>query len=135
MLKNKKGITLIALVVTIIVLLILAGISIMMLTGENGILGRAGEAKVQTGIAEVEEAAKLAYMGRLTNMETGITLGNIATDLRAKGYTVEGPLGEGAEVVNNVTIANPVTVINGGTEIVELVLDKGEASARYFAEV
>ena len=36
--KNNKGITLIALVITIIVLLILAGISIAMLTGENGIL-------------------------------------------------------------------------------------------------
>lgn len=33
--KEKKGITLIALVITIIVLLILAGISIMMLTGQN----------------------------------------------------------------------------------------------------
>ena len=40
---NQKGITLIALVVTIIVLLILAGISIQMLTGQNGILVRAGE--------------------------------------------------------------------------------------------
>ena len=39
------GITLIALVVTVIVLLILAAISISMLTGNNGIIGRAGEAK------------------------------------------------------------------------------------------
>lgn len=37
-LKEKKGITLIALVITIIVLLILAGVSIAMLTGDNGIL-------------------------------------------------------------------------------------------------
>ena len=47
--KNKKledrGITLMALVVTIIVLLILAGVSIAVLTGENGILNRATEAK------------------------------------------------------------------------------------------
>ena len=43
--KNNRGITLIALVVTIIVLLILAGISISMLTGQNGILNRATEAK------------------------------------------------------------------------------------------
>ncbi len=43
--KNKNGITLIALVVTIIVLLILAGVSISMLTGQNGILNRAAEAK------------------------------------------------------------------------------------------
>ena len=48
---RNRGITLIALVVTVIVLLILAGISISMLTGQNGILNRAGEAKEQTEVA------------------------------------------------------------------------------------
>ena len=43
--NTNEGITLIALVVTIIVLLILAGISISMLSGDNGILQRAAEAK------------------------------------------------------------------------------------------
>ena len=43
--KGKKGITLIALVITIIVLLILAGISIIMLSGDNSILRRAGDAR------------------------------------------------------------------------------------------
>ena len=41
MLTNNKGITLIALVITIIVLLILAGVSIAMLTGDNGLLTKA----------------------------------------------------------------------------------------------
>ena len=53
--KRNKGITLIALVVTIIVLLILAGISIMMLTGQNGILNRAKEAKESTQQAQEYE--------------------------------------------------------------------------------
>ena len=57
MLKNNKGITLIALVVSIIVLLILAGISINMLTGENGILNRAAEAKKKT-----EDSTDLEYL-------------------------------------------------------------------------
>ena len=51
-LKYKKaesqGITLIALVITIIVLLILAGVSISMLTGDNAILSKAGQAKEAT---------------------------------------------------------------------------------------
>ncbi len=47
-LKKKEGITLIALVLTIIVLLILAGVSIATLTGENGILTRAAEAEEKT---------------------------------------------------------------------------------------
>ena len=46
--KNTKGITLIALVITIIVLLILAGVSIAMLTGDNGILTQAQNAKNKT---------------------------------------------------------------------------------------
>ena len=54
--ENKsRGITLIALVVTIIVLLILAGISISMLTGQNGILNRAVEAKEKTQVANEKE--------------------------------------------------------------------------------
>ena len=56
---QEKGITLIALVVTIIVLLILAGISISMLTGQNGILNRASQAKKAQSTSQVEELAKL----------------------------------------------------------------------------
>ena len=58
--KETKGITLIALVITIIVLLILAGVTIATLTGENGILTRVQEAKSQTEEAEDIEKIKLA---------------------------------------------------------------------------
>ena len=57
--NKNRGITLIALVVTIVVLLILAGISISMLTGQNGILNRAAEAKEKTAKAQEEEFATL----------------------------------------------------------------------------
>src|SRR5699024_6629716 len=53
--KEKNGITLIALVITIIVLLILAGVSIATLTGDNGILTRAQEAKNKTEEAQKDE--------------------------------------------------------------------------------
>ena len=53
--QNENGITLIALVITIIVLLILAGVSIAMLTGENGILTQAQRAKQETENAQAEE--------------------------------------------------------------------------------
>ena len=68
-LKNKKGITLIALVVTIIVLLILAGVTIATLTGENGILTRAQEAKNQTENAEENELRKLTQAEAATHLE------------------------------------------------------------------
>lgn len=64
--KNNKGITLIALVITIIVLLILAAVSIATLTGQNGILTQANNAKTQAGIGEEKEAIGLAYNGAKT---------------------------------------------------------------------
>ena len=57
--KSNRGITLIALVVTIIVLLILAGISIQMLSGENGILSKATQSKEATRGGEVQETVRL----------------------------------------------------------------------------
>lgn len=65
--KNNKGITLIALVITIIVLLILAGVSIAMLTGDNGLLTKAREAKTKSATAEAEEAVKIALATILAN--------------------------------------------------------------------
>ena len=61
--KNNRGITLIALVITIIVLLILAGVSIAMLTGENGILTQAQNAKEETDKATEEEKIQMAVLG------------------------------------------------------------------------
>ena len=65
-LKNNEGITLIALVVTIVVLLILAGVSISMLTGENGIITQAQEAKEQTSYEGAREKLNLI----LTDLQT-----------------------------------------------------------------
>ena len=67
--NQTKGITLIALVITIIVLLILAGVSIAMLTGENGILSQASKAKDETEISGEKEAISLAYTGALTEKQ------------------------------------------------------------------
>ena len=57
---KEKGITLIALIVTIIVLLILAGVTIISLTGENGILGKSSDAKLKREIAKEVEQIKLS---------------------------------------------------------------------------
>ena len=69
--KNAKGITLIALVITIIVLLILAGVSIAMLTGQNGILTQAQNSKTTTENKSAEEKVKLAIMAARSQSETG----------------------------------------------------------------
>lgn len=62
-LKSTNGITLIALVITIIVLLILAGISISMLSGDNGILQKATEAKTRTERQSIIEQARTDVLG------------------------------------------------------------------------
>ena len=68
-LRKEKGITLIALVITIIVLLILAGVTIAALSGDNGILQRASEAKEQTQIQTDEELRRLTQMEAAMNLE------------------------------------------------------------------
>ena len=65
--EKNRGITLIALVVTIIVLLILAGVSISMLTGQNGILNRASEAKEKTKLSQKQEKSDMTSLEDLIN--------------------------------------------------------------------
>ena len=74
--NQEKGITLIALVVTIIVLMILAAVGIATLTGDNGILTRAQEAKDITKKVEIEEQLRLAQLSAKIKKEGGdITIG------------------------------------------------------------
>ena len=68
--QKEKGITLIALVITIIVLLILAAVSIATLTGENGILTRATDAKEETRYATIKEEKDLWKLSKLTDEQT-----------------------------------------------------------------
>ena len=63
--KRNKGITLIALVITIVVLLILVGVSISMLTGQNGILSKANDSKNRTEISTEKEGISLALITAL----------------------------------------------------------------------
>ena len=62
--RNTKGITLIALVVTVIVLIILAGVSISLVLGENGIVNKAKKAKENTELAKVEEETRLNELAK-----------------------------------------------------------------------
>ena len=73
--KRNRGITLIALVITIIVLLILAGVSIAMLTGENGILTQAEKAKTETENAQATEEDRLDEYEDFINGATGVVNG------------------------------------------------------------
>ena len=89
-LKEKSGITLIALVITIIVLLILAGVSIAMLTGDNGILTQATEAKKANIVGEEKEQIGLAMQSLKTkkqedNVTDEITASELDEQLKYDG--------------------------------------------------
>ena len=83
-LRQNSGITLIALVVTIIVLLILAGISIGAITGNNGIINQAQNAKDDTQYAQWEEQIDVAIIdAESKNRDT--TMDNVIEELKNKG--------------------------------------------------
>ena len=99
--KDNKGITLIALVITIIVLLILAGVSIAMLTGDNGILTKATEATTATDLAEVLERVNMELNAQMTNA--------MADDEFDSETDIEGNIGtlpDGYDVTVSVTQSN-----------------------------
>ena len=68
---TDKGITLIALVITIIVLLILAGVTIASLSGENGVLEQTSRARNETNRADLIERVKLDVMSNKIDIELG----------------------------------------------------------------
>lgn len=73
-LKNKNAITLIALVITIIIMLLLAGVAIQMTIGENGLIAKSTQAKSQQAKSELYETAKLSYLNlKAKSIEAGLT--------------------------------------------------------------
>ena len=88
-LNKKDGITLIALVITIIVLLILAAVSIATLTGENGILTRANDAKIETAVAAVKENLRLEQIEKTIDEEE-VTPETLLAEGRVKRTVQEG---------------------------------------------
>ena len=116
--RNQKGITLVALVVTIVVLLILAGTSIAMLSGDTGILTNATRAKAANTEGEVTDAMKMAFnaakMQDISDLNMDITytrninnianiiakeLGGTGTEFEADGSkTDSGTIGKGYKI-------------------------------------
>lgn len=93
--QNKtSGITLIALVITIIVLLILVGVTIANLTGDNSILGQSAKSKEETIIGEEKEKVEIAYGSARTNkLIEDVTVDDLQSELDKMAKT---------EVTNNV---------------------------------
>lgn len=134
--KNTKGITLIALVVTIIVLLILAGVSVMTLVGENGILTQAQKAKKTTEVKSAEEKVKLAVMA-VRSQSTDGTLN--AEQLESEVTTNYGGIAEttAGEFPVTVTIDGKSFIVDsdGNIEELEIVSASDITESLYGAKV
>ena len=126
-LKGQKAITLIALVITIIVLLILAAVSIATLTGENGILTQAQTAKENTEKASLIEQVQVDILGEQTKGNgSGISAGTLKTILGK--YFAEDSIPEDANEITTETILTAKEEY-GGYEIPVSDMYKGEIVA------
>ena len=148
---KEKGITLIALVITIIVLLILAGVSIAMLTGENGILTQANNAKIEQSHGAVKEGIALAYneyqieINTASNMKVASTktvqiqgkeektlasYSSFLDFLESKGYIKEGT----TDVLNVEKLTGSKQALGNGTytDIYKIEEQEGSYVVNYY---
>ena len=122
--KGQGGITLVALVVTIVVLLILAGITIALVFAQNGVVGKAQDAADYSNKGTIADNIQgyivsqqmEAIQGKTPGTDGNITAG-LKTALSAAGISVDETTGSGTITVNadtSVTIAGTITfTLNG----------------------
>ena len=118
-LRKNNGITLIALVITIIVLLILAGVAISMLSGENGILSQSKNAKTKTEKTTFIEQLKIATLGAMTNENHKLDKNVLRSELIKLGIKEEDIMDDGMQgyiVKKEKNVAN----IKSNGEVIEL---------------
>ena len=108
--KNQKGITLIALVITIIVLLILAGISIAMLTGDEGILTKASDSAIENAIGAAKDQVSLAVNAGMEEYYEAKYVTN-STPAQNQQYYIEQEIGNITDKVSGVTISVTAHVV------------------------
>ena len=127
--KNNKGITLIALVVTIIVLLILAGVSIAMLTGQNGILNRASEASYESKLQNAAESMSYNVTEAITAYYNKAYVDNTANDTTSTSLEEAIYAGIGSSISGGKSTADSsVAVTNGLTGATDIKEAGNEAN-------
>ena len=137
-LKNKKGITLIALVVTVVVLIILAGVSINAVLGDNGIIKKANQAASVTKEAEVKEAINRTILEfYLTNdyetledfLKAKAEDGSIDSVTKNADGTLTVKKGEYSVTVENKTNSSGGSSSGGETQTPEITIGEAKVVA------
>ena len=135
---STAGITLVALVVTIVVLLILAGITIVYVLGDNGVFNKASKAKVETELAKMEEQAGIIYADKFIEKQSGqidsISNKDIIDELINKGNQIE-IRSTGEASITGISV-NPTTVKIGQSQTATIKVslkssDNGDGNSYY----
>ena len=119
--KGQGGITLVALVVTIVVLLILAGITIALVFAQNGVVGKAQEAAADSNKGTIADNIQGYIVSRQMDAIQGKTVGDVTADMTTKlgaaGITVNASSNTISIAADtSVTISGPITfTLNGQT--------------------
>ena len=120
--KQEEGITLIALVVTIVVLLILAGVSISLVLNNNGVISKAKDAKNQYAEAQTNDEKQLNEVSDWIDTKVGDTTGGSDYDPASDGV----PIPEGYYYVGG-TKAKGIVISDN---VADKELDKGKENVR-----
>lgn len=127
--NNSAGITLIALVITIVVLLILAGVTMSIVFGDKGVITQAQEAKERNAIAEVDELARIIYteeivkaMGIISD-ETALT--KVFAELTNQGYDIK-TISNVGETLEGIIVQDLSVQDSTGQNISELNVQQGK---------
>ena len=139
--NTQKGVTLIALTVTIIVMLILAGETISTLIGKGGITSRVTEARDKNAIAKVEEEAQIEYSDLLMNNQIDsigedITIGNIKERMERKGYEIKTIGASDSNVIGIELSENNILLKAGESKEVGIIYKYSEWTAlKYYIKI
>ena len=144
--KLEKGITLIALIITIIILLILAGVTITMLTGDNGILKMTSKAKLENELAKVEELGKIEvdklYIDELGKVEDATAKTAVLAYLNEQGYKTKN-ISTTNETVKGIIVKDDtgnnideIGLLQGKNKKIRVTLDtEGDTNSKSYVTV
>ena len=137
--KKNNGMTLVALVVSIIVLLILAGVSIAMLTGKNGLITKAISAKEKTEQAEIDEKDKLAKTNELMDKFVTNRDGSITVDKDSLNQLIDAKINEkmySPTIFHGTSITNSMPASDNSTKVNQFtVTESGKYVINYISKL
>ena len=134
-LKENKGITLVALIITIIVLLIIAAVTIMALDGENGIIRKSKQARVDYEKGKQEEEGLLSgYLSKMDEISSGESSrdngGSTEGEKENSGDDNSGSNSTGENSEDNSSTGN-----NSSNNTIGTIISKTDAYVGYYADV